>query len=158
MKICRRPRNVLRKFETILTSGSLVIAVCSLKPNIDFSNLQARFGLPLRKCTRKYNFQVSELYVFYGMVVGLCGLQNKFSHAPWYIGLRLHDLPNTRTSKQKVKARWRTSRQPSLEQSELFCCFSLLKLVQVFMEYHQFPSLQVLSNHRHTVKGRQGHA
>ena len=76
-----------------LTYGSVVIAVCSLKPNIDFSNLQARFGLPLRKCTRKYNCQVSELYVFNGMAVGLCGVQNKFSHAPWYIGLRLQDLP-----------------------------------------------------------------
>ena len=57
------------------------------------SNLQARFDLPLRKCTRKYNCQVSELYVFYGMVVGLCGVQNKFSHAPWYIRRRLQDLP-----------------------------------------------------------------
>ena len=61
----RRPRNVLRKFETIWTSGSLVIAVCSLKLKTDFSNLQASFGLPRRKCTGKYNFQVSKLYVFF---------------------------------------------------------------------------------------------
>ena len=61
----RRPRNVLRKFETIWTSGSLVIAVCSLKLKTDFSNLQASFGLPRRKCTGKYNFQVSKLYVIF---------------------------------------------------------------------------------------------
>ena len=54
---------------------------------------------------------------------------------------------STRTRKQKVTARWRTSRQPSLEQSELFCCFSLLKLVEVFMEYHHFfRSLPLPSN------------
>ena len=54
---------------------------------------------------------------------------------------------STRTRKQKVKARWRTSRQPSLEQSEFFCCFSLLKLVEVFMEYqHFFRSLPLPSN------------
>ena len=78
----RRPRNVLRKFETIWTSGSLVIVVCSLKLKTDFSNFQASFGLPLRKCTGKYNFQVSKLYVFYGMVVR--GVRNKFSHASCY--------------------------------------------------------------------------
>ena len=92
----RRPRNFLRKFEIIWINGSLVIAVCSLKPKIDFSNLQASFGLPLRKWTGKYNFQVSELYLSYGMVVGPRGVRNKFiyvGHAPCYIKLRLQDLP-----------------------------------------------------------------
>ena len=82
----RRPRNVLRKFETIWTSGSLVIAVCSLKLKTDFSNLQASFGLPLRKCTGKYNFQVSKLYVFswHGCVV-FFGY-----HESWNLRFRLY--------------------------------------------------------------------
>ena len=95
-----RPRNVLRKFETIWTSGSLVIAVCSLKQKKDFSNLQASFGLPRRKCTGKYNFQVSKLYVFFnGMIVRR--VRNKFRHAPCYIGLRLQDLPQLARERRK---------------------------------------------------------
>ena len=31
-----------------------------------------------------------------------------------------------------MKARWRTSRQPSLEQNELFCCFSLLYIYSLW--------------------------
>ena len=109
----RRPRNVLRKFETIWTSGSLVIAVCSLKLKTDFSNLQASFGLPRRKCTGKYNFQVSKLYVFlwHG-----CTRSTKQVQPCTVLHRTTATRPSsTRTRTQKVKARWSTSIQPSLE-------------------------------------------
>ena len=116
--------NVLRKFETIWTSGSLVITVCSLKLKTDFSNLQTSFRLPRRKYTGKYNFQVSKLYVFlwHGCTRSTKQVQ------PCTVPHRTTATrpSSTRTRMQKVKARWRTPIQPSLEQSELFSCFSLL--------------------------------
>ena len=51
-----------------------------------------------------------------------------------------------------MKARWKTSRQPSLEQSE----FLLLFITEACGGVHgvsSFPTLPLPSNHRHAVKG-----
>ena len=120
----RRPRNVLRKFETIWTRGSLVIAVCSLKLKpisaICKRVLVFHGGSAPENTTSKYR----SCTFFYGIVVR--GVRNQVRPCTLLHRTTATRPSSTRTRTQKVKARWRTSIQPSLEQSELFCCFSLL--------------------------------
>ena len=111
--------------------------------------MQASFGLPRRKCTGKYNFQVSKLYVFYG---NGCTRSTKqvqpciVVHV--YIGLRLQDLPQLALERRKWKQFGELPYSPRSSRVTHFVAFHYFSLWRSSWSIIIFPTCRCRQSRR----------